>query len=282
MPTATGPMPSPVGPRSAVSGPLPTTGGQVAVGEVVAAKAAAGLVVAPAMGRSTGTLPPVGEPGIRQGKAKKPGARKARTETAEIVVSKGKGRAGKPARKRHPVLITVGAVVVVAAGGLAAVAVPRVLHPAGPAHTISTPQRLLAYVQAPALAKGLGAQALRAEIVKKSDGEASHVVDAVYEDSSGPSGKSDPLIILFIGGNLSGSAKSFITSFTGMLSGSFVTAAGALGGEAACVPGVSGHPAECAWADDDTFGLVASPTLSAKALGAELRQVRPLVEHTVK
>ena len=152
----------------------------------------------------------------------------------------------------------------------------------GPAHRISTPPRLLAYAQNPQLASGLGAQALRAEIVRKGNGEASHVVDAVYEDSSGPAAKSGPLIILFVGGNLSGSAGSFISSFTGALPGAFVTGAGSLGGQAACVPGTGGHPSECAWADNDTFGLVTSPNLSATALGNELRAMRPLVEHKVK
>ena len=152
----------------------------------------------------------------------------------------------------------------------------------GPAHSISTPSRLMAYTQEPALAAGMGAQALRSEIVKKGNGEASRVVDAVYEDSTSPAAKSGPLFILFIGGNLSGSASSFISSFTGLLPSAFVTSPGLMGGQAACVPGFSGHPAECAWADNDTFGLIASPTLSAAALGKELRTIRPLVEHVRK
>ena len=48
------------------------------------------------------------------------------------------------------------------------------------------------------------------------------------------------------------------------------------------VPGAAGHLTECAWADNDTFGVLASPTLSASALGAELRQMRPALEHPVK
>jgi hypothetical protein len=128
----------------------------------------------------------------------------------------------------------------------------------------------------------MGATALRAEIVRKGKGEASHVVDAVYEDNAQTGTSSNPLIILFIGGNLSGSASSFISSFTGMVPGAFVTSAGSLGGQAACVPGKAGRPAECAWADNDTFGLFASPTLSASALGAELRSMRPFVERVRK
>jgi len=128
----------------------------------------------------------------------------------------------------------------------------------------------------------MGATELRAEIERKGSGEASHVVDAVYEDTTGAAAKKAPEILLFVGGNLSGSAGSFISSFTGSLRSAFVTNPGSLGGQAACVPGAGGHPAECAWADGDTFGLIASPDLSASALANELRLMRPQVEHVVK
>jgi hypothetical protein len=164
-----------------------------------------------------------------------------------------------------------------AAGGIL---VTGVLHRggSGPAHRIVTPDKLLSYTQNSSLAKGMGAQALRSEILAKGNGEASHVVDAVYEHTAGPGSKSAPSILLFVGGNLSGSAQSFIQSFTGTLPSSFVTNAGTLGGEAACVPGTGGHPSLCVWADGDTFGLVASPAMSATTLAGELRSVRPLVE----
>jgi hypothetical protein len=149
----------------------------------------------------------------------------------------------------------------------------------GPAHAISTPQRLGGYVVEPSLANGMGANELRSKILAAGNGEASNVVDAVYEDSTGAA-KSGPLIILFVGGNLSGSADSFITSLTTAVPGAFVINPGSLQGEAACVPGV--HLTECAWADNDTFGVIASPTLSATALGNELRIMRPMVEHVVK
>jgi hypothetical protein len=176
-------------------------------------------------------------------------------------------------------IIGAGVIVILA---LVALLARSMLTTSGPAHTVSTPGKLKAFVLEPQLAKGMGAQALRADIVKKGNGEATRVVDAVYEISSGPAAKAGPVIMLFIGGNLSGSASSFISSFTGLLPGAFVTSPGALGGQAACVPGYAGHPAECAWADNDTFGLFASPALTANALGNELRAMRPLVEHVRK
>jgi hypothetical protein len=178
-------------------------------------------------------------------------------------------------------MFVVGAVILVVAAGLA-FAVRGLFAYNGPAHTVATPTKLDGYVLQPQLAKSMGAQALGARIAKMGKGEATHVVDGVYEVSTGAAAKSGPLFILFIGGNLSGSAGSFISSFTGLLPGAFVTNAGSLGGQAACVPGYSGHPAECAWADNDTFGLFASPTLSASALGNELRAMRSLVEHVRK
>jgi hypothetical protein len=214
--------------------------------------------------------------------ARVPGATApAKRRTSDTAPAAGRKAARR--KVRHPVRLAVGGgtVAVVAAAG--AVLAPHMISAnSGPAHSISTPSKLQAYVQDPALAAGMGATALRAEIVKKGSGEASHVVDAVYEDGTGPAAKAGPLILLFVGGNLSGSAGSFISSFTGLLPGAFVTSPGWLGGQAACVPGVGGHPAECAWADGDTFGLIASPTLSATALANELRVMRPEVEHVAR
>jgi hypothetical protein len=153
----------------------------------------------------------------------------------------------------------------------------------GVAHIVVTPPRLGAFVADPALANEMHAEALRHGIVARSHGEAKNVVDAVYQDATGHAAASGPQIMLFIGGNLSGSsANGFISSFTGQLIGAVTISPGSLRGEAACVPAAAGGLAECAWADNDTFGVIASPTLNAVDLASELRQIRPLVEHAVK
>jgi outer membrane biosynthesis protein TonB len=193
-----------------------------------------------------------------------------------------RGRSSRRSRRlssRKLLLLVAGAVVIVVGG------VAFALRPvsSGPAHVLATPPKLGAYVQDQQLADGMDAASLKASIVAKSGGEAQHVVDAVYEETTGPGTASGPVIILFIGGNLSGaSAESFITSFTGKLKGAVPTSPGTLGGDAACVPSVGGHPAECAWADNDTFGVIASPTLGAGGLASELRLMRPMVEHTAR
>jgi hypothetical protein len=192
------------------------------------------------------------------------------TVTPEPGSRSSRARKKRKGRRRRRLIAAVVIFCVLAAGG--GVGYRYLEARGGPPHVVSAPSRLLGYLQQPAMAKNMDAQQLRREIEAKGRGEASHVVDAVYENAKSQ-------IILFIGGNLSGSASSFISSFTGMLPNSFVTRPGSLGGEAACVPGASTRPAECAWADNDTFGLIASPDTSANALASELRQIRPLVEH---
>jgi hypothetical protein len=156
----------------------------------------------------------------------------------------------------------------------------------GPAHALVTPDKLGAYVRRPQLERQMNANQLQQQVMAKSAGQASHLISAVYENSTGSASGKTPQMILFIGGNLSGvSAGSFITSFTHQSNGAFVTSAGTLGGTAACVnaqASVPGSVALCTWADNDTFGVVASPTMDASTLAVQLRDIRPMVEHVVK
>jgi hypothetical protein len=178
------------------------------------------------------------------------------------------------------VFAIVGAAAVVAAGAGAVVVFSKSSSGGGPDHNVTTPATLGSYTQQPRLAVQMRAAALRDQIIKESAGEAHNVVYQVYQNGTGASGSSEPQIILFIGGNLSGtSAGSFISTFTAKLPGAVTTSPGSLGGAAACVPSVDGRVAECVWADNDTFGVVASQTLSPTGLATEMRQMRPLVEH---
>ena len=196
----------------------------------------------------------------------------------------------KPVRQLRPrrggrlpmkVFAIAGAAAVVAAGAGAVVVFSKSGGGSGgPDHTVTTPATLGSFTQQPRLAVQMGAAALRRQIIRESAGEAQNVVYQVYQNGGGSSGSSGPQIILFIGGNLSGtSAGSFISTFTAKLPGAVTTSAGPLGGAAACVPSVDGRVAECVWADNDTFGVVASQTLGPAGLASEMRQMRPLVEH---
>ena len=245
--------------RAGRRGPDPVGGSATGAFERSAAAASTATAVVDA--------PPVRPAPAKPAPATKPGSKVA-------------GRKPAPRKRRHPVLLGLlggGVVGALAAGGILATGV---LHKtaSGPQHHIVTPGKLLSYTQNPSLAKSMGAETLKKEILAGGGGEASHVVYAAYEDAAGSGSKAAPRILLFVGGNLSGSAQGFIQSFTGSLPSSFVISAGSLGGEGACVPGTSGHPAECVWADGDTFGLVASPAMSASTLASEMRSIRPLVE----
>jgi len=170
-------------------------------------------------------------------------------------------------------------VVVIAAGAL-------LLVSSGPAHALVIPARLGAYVRKPQLEQQMNAKNLQQQVVTKSAGQASHVVDAVYEDNSAAAGGTSPQVFLFIGGQLSGvSPSGFIASFTKQFQGAKTTSAGSMGGQAACVnaqASVAGSVALCTWADNDTFGLVASPTMDSAQLAAQMRAIRPQVERPAK
>jgi hypothetical protein len=151
------------------------------------------------------------------------------------------------------------------------------------AHVITVPAQLGAFTKEPTLDSST-AQALKNRITAGASGEVSNVVAAVYEQSTGRGTSAGPQIVVFIGGNLTGggSAGGFINGFMANVKGSFITAAGQLGGQAACAPGANGSPSECAWADNDTFGVVVSATLSANGLADEMRLMRAQVEHAAK
>ena len=180
-------------------------------------------------------------------------------------------------------LALAGAMLVLAGVGVIGL---KMLRGSGPAHVLATPDQLGTYVRRPQLEKQMNAGQLQQQVIAKSAGQASHVVSAVYEDSTGATKGQAPQMILFIGGNLSGvSASGFIASFTQQSHGAFVTSPGPLGGSAACVNAQASVPrsvALCTWADNDTFGEVASPTMSAAKLAVQLRTIRPMVEHVAR
>ncbi len=169
---------------------------------------------------------------------------------------------------------------VLAAGAVAAL--KFVSRGSSRSHILVAPSRLASYVRRPSLEQQMNARALQRQVIAKSAGQASHVVSAVYENGAGVAGTAPPQIFLFIGGNLAGeSPAGFISSFTAQFKGAQATSAGFLGGQAACVDArgsAAGSVALCTWADGDTFGVVASPTMTRSELAAQMRVIRPSVE----
>ncbi len=227
-----------------------------------------------------------------------PGAREPARGRRSLRHAEGQRRA--PGRRRGGrrriggLSLGLGAVAVLVVVVIAGIAVVALSPSSGPRHSLVVPAALGAFSRRPQLEQEMGVSQLKKDVTTMSSGQASHVVDAVYENGttgsarsgSGSTGGSGPQIILLIAGKLSGaspaaSVKSFIQRFKGAV----LTSPGSLGGQAACVNAQADNPgsvALCAWFDSDTFGEVASPTMAASALANELRSIRPSVEHVVK
>ena len=210
----------------------------------------------------------------------RPGQAEA-TSTATLVRAVPAQRPGSGARKgrkrgrRGRVLACL---VVIAA---AAVAAYVVLWPKT-SHLITTPAAVGSYLRQNA---NPTAEQFKHRLMASAGNDVKNVVAAAYQRSTGPGTKNGPQIVVFIGGNLAGnaSASSLISAYMRQMSGAFGTSPGKLGGRAACAPGSSGgRPAECAWADGDTFGVVVSATLGPAALANEMRLMRPHVERVTR
>jgi hypothetical protein len=189
-------------------------------------------------------------------------------------------RAGGAPRRGLPVKTVAGAFTAALMAGTAFLILIRSSHGTTQAHVLTTPASLGCFTQEPQLAQQMQAKQLQQQILSRSKGTAKNVIYAVYECS----GTSDSgQVILFIGGNLSGaSPSSFISGFESNLQGATSTSAGSLGGDAACAPSQNGHPAVCAWADNDTFGAFVSANVSSSGLAADMRQMRPAIERPAR
>src|SRR5437773_1466064 len=77
------------------------------------------------------------------------------------------------------------------------------------------------------------------------------------------------------------SPASSIATLIHMHPGAHLVPAGPMGGSAACfeqTAGTAASVAMCAWFDNDSFGILVSPTLSAASLANLMMQDRPLIE----
>ena len=206
-----------------------------------------------------------------RGKPGKSSGPKPRKQTAS---GKRQPRVGRDGPRK--ILILAASVMV----AVLAVAASYLVFKPQPPHAVSTPATLGGYTRQP---ENATARALKQRILAAATGDVKNVVAAVYQRTTGPGTSNGPKIVVFIGGNLAGnaSASSLISAYMTRLHGAFGTSAGPLGGQAACAPGSNGGLAECTWADNDTFGVIVSATLTPAALADEMRQMRPLVEHVV-
>ncbi len=199
-------------------------------------------------------------------------------------------RRAAPGRRRgrsndRRLWLALGGVVVVTAAAVAGIIKFEFPSHSGPVHTMVTPAAIGSYARTVDLEHQTHLAQLRAEVIRMSSGQASHVVSAVYESGNSAAG-GNAQIIMFIGGHLANAAPAAsIASFTQKFPGAVVVSAGPLGGDAACVEqgvGTSSTASMCAWFDDDSFGEIVSPTMNAAALATTMRTFRPAVELVAK
>jgi len=209
--------------------------------------------------------------------AKQAAAKQAGAKQAGAKRRTGQRRGGSNDRR---LWLGLGGVVVLAAAAIVGIIKYEFPTHSGPAHVMGTPATIGAYARTVDLEHEADVAALKQKVIAMSAGQASHVVSAVYESGKASAGNTAQ-IIMFIGGHLANAdPAASITSFTQQFKGAQVVSAGALDGKAACVQDGTGanSVAMCAWFDNDSFGEVVSPTMSASALASAMRTVRPAVE----
>jgi hypothetical protein len=199
---------------------------------------------------------------------------------ARRAIGKRRGRSGD--RRQW---MALGAIAVVAAGAIGGVLMKYVFSgPSGPAHEVVAPASVDGYTRSANLEKQLQVSSEAAKVANASNGQASDVVSAVYQQGSISPG-SNAQIFMFVGGKLSSADPgASVANFEQTYKGATAVSAGSLGGEAACTEThLNGQSASmCVWFDNDTFGTVVSPTMTTAKLAATMDTVRPSLELLAK
>jgi hypothetical protein len=191
-------------------------------------------------------------------------------------------RRGRSSDKRQ--WLALGAICVAAAGAISFVMMKTVFSgPAGPAHSVSTPDKVAGFTREPNLEQQMKVSQLRDNIISNGGGKISDPAAAVYQQGSSAVG-SNPQTYVFVGGKLADSdPQASLTNFeqTYKQGHAHAVSPGPLGGDAACgTATVDGESVSmCVWFDNDTFGEFVSPTMTPTELSSTMVQARPNVEH---
>ena len=202
------------------------------------------------------------------------------TQPAPAAKRAGRRRGGS---SDHRLWLGLVGVAVVAAGAIFGIVKFEFPSNSGPSHELIVPASVASYQWAPKLESGLGPliNKFRAELGSSS----TNVVAREYQSGSATAGSS-PQLVAFIGGHLPNqSPTSSLHNFMQDFKGAQVVSAGPMGGDAACTQvsaGTSDSAALCVWFDNDSVGVIWSPTMSAAKLDPVMLQFRPYVEHTAK
>lgn len=175
--------------------------------------------------------------------------------------------------------LSLGVTGVVAAGAIAVILTSG-SSGGGVAHTVVMPPALGPYKWAPDLEKNAGLPALAASVAETGGRQMSGIRARTYERSA-PGGAAPQLLEVIGGHLLSTSPASSIITLIGKYPGAHAVPAGPMGGSAACfeqTAGTADSVAMCAWSDNDSFGILTSPTLNAASLADLMVRDRPLIE----
>jgi hypothetical protein len=195
---------------------------------------------------------------------------------------RGGKRRGRSSDKRQ--WLALGAICVAAAGAITFVMMKTVFSgPGGPAHSVSTPEKVAGFTREPSLEQQMKVGQLRDNIIANGGGKISDAVSAVYQQGSTAVG-SNPQTYVFVGGKLADSdPQASLTNFqqTYKQGGAHVVSPGSLGGDAACATAtVDGESVSmCVWFDNDTLGEFVSPTMTPATLATTMEQARSSLEH---
>ncbi len=198
-------------------------------------------------------------------------------DTSRRAAGKRRGRNGD--RRQW---LALGAIAVVAGGAIGLVLMKYVSPgPSGPAHTVVAPQTVDGFSRSANLEKQLNVAGEAQSVAKSSSGQASGVVYGVYQKGSLTVGSSNTQMFMFVGGKLAGAdPNASVANFEQQYPGATAVSPGSLGGQEACTTAqVNGESASmCVWFDNDTFGALASPTMTTAKLATTVNEVRPSLE----
>lgn len=178
----------------------------------------------------------------------------------------------------HRLWIGLVGVVAVTAGAIFGILKVTAPHSAGPAHTLGMPQRIGIFSQDPSQGKKLGLAGFTQRFAQL--GHTTDTMSAAFSAAKTASGLPSSVMMVIEGHLANDNAVDSMKDFMKSYPGAVAVPAGPLGGQAACVSlnTAQGPMAMCAWFDNDTIGMVMSPTVAAHELANSMPSFRSAVE----
>ncbi|HLJ99644.1 MAG TPA: hypothetical protein VKU39_07015, partial [Streptosporangiaceae bacterium] len=178
----------------------------------------------------------------------------------------------------HRLWIGLVGVVAVAAGAIFGILKLTAPHNNGPAHTLAMPQRVGIFGQDQNLGMKLGLPQFTQRFAQL--GHFTDTMSGAFATAKTTAGLPSSEMLVIEGHLANDNAADSMREFVKSYPGAVAVPAGPLGGDAACVEmnTAKGPMAVCAWFDNDTIGMVMSPTMAAHDLAISMPSFRSAVE----